>query len=82
MFPGLEKLPRMSVEQLKTPNKTHMYTGHKSASKVKRDDGSVRLKPTQFMDNPADFAYFSNPAPLAPFGAIPAAREDEPRRGR
>jgi hypothetical protein len=82
MFPGLEKLPRMSVEQLKKVDETHMQSGHKDNTKVKMDDGSVRLKPTSFMDNPADFAYFSNPSPLAPFGAIPAARRDEPQRGR
>jgi hypothetical protein len=82
MFPGLEKLPRMSVEQLKKVDETHAQSGHKDNTKVKLDDGSVRLKPTSFMDNPADFAYFSNPSPLAPFGAIPAARRDEPQRGR
>jgi hypothetical protein len=83
MFPGLEKMPRMSVDQLKRVDATHAKSGHKSSTKVKMEDGSVRLKPTQFMDNPADFAYFSNPGSLAPFSlAAGARREDQPRRGR
>jgi hypothetical protein len=82
MFPGLEKLPRMSVDQLKRVDRTHMLSGHKDQTKVKLDDGGVRLKPTKLMENPADFAYFSNPAAAAPFGAIPAARRDERPQGR
>jgi hypothetical protein len=82
MFPGLEKLPRMSVDQLKRVDRTHMLSGHKDQTKVKLDDGSVRLKPTQLMENPADFAYFSNPSPLSPLGFVPAARQEEPQRGR
>jgi hypothetical protein len=45
MFPGLENLPRMSVEQMRIADKAHGLTGHKNYSKV-RDGDLVQLRPT------------------------------------
>lgn len=45
MFPGLENLPRMSVEQMRIADKAHGLTGHKNYSKV-RDGDIIQLRPT------------------------------------
>jgi len=46
MFPGLERIPRMSVSQLAVPNAQHALSGHKNYSKILKD-GEKRLRPTR-----------------------------------
>lgn len=58
MFPGLERIPRMSVEQLREVNAAHSATGHRNYSKVVDADGNMRLQPTKKTDNPSGLAYF------------------------
>jgi len=76
MFPGLERLPRMDMEQARLADKTHLETGHKDYTKEFVDEkGQVvqnptdlekealtsRLRPTKPIDNPARLAYFAFP---------------------
>jgi hypothetical protein len=80
MFPGLEKIPAMSREQLISVNKEHQISGHKNYTKVDEqgralkdvpDDelgGGVYLKPTKPRPEAAPFAYFGA-AGAAPIGA-------------
>jgi hypothetical protein len=49
MFPGLERLPRMSIDQLRVADKAHALSGHKNYGKDKSGD-IVRLKPTRPVD--------------------------------
>ena len=49
MFPGLERLPRMSIDQLRVADKAHALSGHKNYGKDKSGD-VVRLKPTRPVD--------------------------------
>lgn len=46
MFPGLELIPRMSVDQLKVIDKGHALSGHKNYTK-ELIDGDPRLQPTK-----------------------------------
>ena len=46
MFPGLELVPRMSVDQLRVINKNHALSGHKNYTK-EIVDGDPRLQPTK-----------------------------------
>lgn len=54
MFPGLEKMPRMSVEQMRAIDAAHGLSGHKNYSK----DSEFRLQPTKPGDY-KNFRYFS-----------------------
>lgn len=54
MFPGLENIPRMSVEQMRAIDAAHGLTGHKNYSK----DSEFRLQPTKRGDY-RNFRYFS-----------------------
>jgi hypothetical protein len=54
MFPGLEKIPRLSVEQMRAVDAAHGLTGHKNYSK----DSEFRLQPTKAGDYKR-FRYFS-----------------------
>lgn len=67
MFPGLERAPAMSRDQLREVNAEHTASGHKTYS-APEDEASGNLRPTKPRPNPARFAYFAVP-PLA-FGAI------------
>jgi hypothetical protein len=58
MFPGLERMPAPSVEQLKTPDAEHLASGHKNYEKVRDEAGVVSLRPTKPRPNPAPFGYF------------------------
>lgn len=50
MFPGLELVPRMSVDQLSVANKAHALSGHKNYTK-ELIDGDPRLQPTRQVDH-------------------------------
>lgn len=54
MFPGLERIPRMSVEQMRVVDAQHGLSGHKNYSK----DAESRLQPTRPVD-PARFRNFA-----------------------
>jgi hypothetical protein len=54
MFPGLENIPRLSVEQMRVIDAAHGLTGHKNYSK----DSEFRLQPTKAGDY-KKFRYFS-----------------------
>jgi len=54
MFPGLERIPRMSVEQMRVVDAQHGLSGHKNYSK----DAENRLQPTRPVD-PARFRNFA-----------------------
>ncbi len=60
MFPGLEKMPRPSVEQARKANVVHKESGHKDNTK-ELVDGEQKLKPTKPIRNPSGMAYFSLP---------------------
>lgn len=60
MFPGLEKMPRPSVEQAKKANIAHKESGHKDYTK-ETINGEKRLRPTKSISNPSSMAYFSLP---------------------
>jgi hypothetical protein len=55
MFPGLENIPRLSVEQMRVIDAAHGLTGHKNYSK----DSEFRLQPTKAGDY-RRFRYFSD----------------------
>lgn len=54
MFPGLENIPRLSVEQMRVIDAAHGLSGHKNYSK----DSEFRLQPTKAGDY-KKFRYFS-----------------------
>lgn len=63
MFPGLEKMPRMTVDQARLADDAHRASGHKDYTKEVIDEkaGEFRLRPTKYVDNPAKLAYFAFP---------------------
>ena len=69
MFPGLEKLPRPSNDQLRGVLKEHRKTGHLDYTKEDQlnDRGvmEARLRPTRPTKNPAGLAFFSQGGPPA-----------------
>ena len=54
MFPGLENIPRLSVDQMRIVDAAHGLTGHKNYSK----DAEFRLQPTKAGDY-RKFRYFA-----------------------
>lgn len=78
MFPGLEKLPRPSVDQLREADAAHRATGHKNYSKqfIDPEDKSkgFRLRPTKPLKDAARLTYFGlGGLPLA----LPALRDSQ-----
>ena len=63
MFPGLEKMPRPSLEQARISDDAHRASGHKNYSKETIDEeaGEFRLAPTKPGGNPSRYAYLSIP---------------------
>jgi hypothetical protein len=64
MFPGLERMPAMSKDQLKGVMAEHRASEHMNYGKVAADEdaSAVRsLQPTRRRENPARFAYFTAP---------------------
>jgi len=55
MFPGLENIPRLNVDQMRVIDTAHGLTGHKNYSK----DSDFRLQPTKAGDY-RRFRYFSD----------------------
>lgn len=76
MFPGTEKLPRPSQEQLQRTLDAHRATGHLDYTKEDqlnaKGELEQRLRPTRPTDNPAGLAFFSQ-APVPKGGG-----EDDP----
>lgn len=56
MFPGLENIPRLSVDQMRVIDAAHGRSGHKNYSKD-MSTGEVRLRPTREVDY-EEFRYF------------------------
>jgi len=75
MFPGLERMPAMSREQLREVSREHTLSGHKTYGKVTGDDEVVSLKPTRPRPNPGSFGYLTLP-PLSLLG-LGLARDNE-----
>jgi hypothetical protein len=67
MFPGLERMPAMSREQLRKVSEEHTASGHKTYGKTEGEEGQMNLQPTRPRSNPAGFAYFQMP----PVGGMP-----------
>jgi hypothetical protein len=75
MFPGTERLPRPSQEQLQRTLDAHRGTGHLDYTKEDqlnaKGELEQRLRPTRPTDNPASLAFFSQ----AP---VPKPQQDDP----
>lgn len=75
MFPGLEKLPRVSNDQLRAVLDAHRATGHLDYTKENlpnaKGENEARLRPTRATDNPASLAFFSQ----AP---VPKGSQEDP----
>ncbi len=88
MFPGLERIPAMSREQLRAVDAEHALSGHKNYTKVDAQGRKMRnipddeipegmfLQPTRPRPNPARFGYFGAAGAL-PLGGLAAAQRDE-----
>lgn len=78
MFPGLERLPRMNVDQLRATDAAHAEAGFKDYSKqiVDAETGDFRLKPTRPVANPSRLGYFS----LVPGLGLPFLLNDPEER--
>lgn len=71
MFPGLERMPAMSREQLRKVSDEHTASGHKTYEKVAgEEEGQMGLQPTRPRPNPAGFAYFTVPPVVGAAGVI------------
>lgn len=78
MFPGLERMPAMSKEQLRGVTAEHRASGHMNYSKTDKEGRPLRnlpegeepieayLQPTRKRPNPAPFGYFALPVAGAP----------------
>jgi hypothetical protein len=67
MFPGLSKLPAMSVEQMREVDAAHRATGHKTYGK--NPEGS--LKPTRpLQGSPSRMGYLGLAATAGGAGAL------------
>jgi hypothetical protein len=74
MFPGLERIPRPSPDQLKEANVAHLKSGHKSSTKeMVGEEGMFQLKPTRPGGDPSKYAYFG----IAPPGGLLSAATGE-----
>ena len=90
MFPGLERIPAMSREQLRAVDAEHSASGHKNYTKVDAQGRKMRdipddeigdgvfLQPTRARPNPAGFGYFGA-AGAIPLGGLAAAQSDRER---
>jgi hypothetical protein len=71
MFPGLEKLPRMSMEQMHVANRELKDAGYMSSSKdIDAWTGEKRLTPVRPMSHPSRASYFTAPAATIGGGAL------------
>jgi len=91
MFPGLEKIPAPSTEQLRAVDMEHRLSGHKNYTKVdtegrqlknltddeKENLSGVYLQPTRPRPNPNRFGYFTAPPMAAGLGAASMQNRDE-----
>jgi hypothetical protein len=73
MFPGLEKMPAMSRDQLRQVSAEHTASGHKAYGKQESgtEEGQMTLAPTRPRPNPSRFAYFTVP----PIAAAPGLQQ-------
>ncbi|WP_368414702.1 hypothetical protein [Falsiroseomonas sp.] len=90
MFPGLERIPAMSREQLRAVDAEHSASGHKNYTKVDAQGRKMRdipddeigdgvfLQPTRLRPNPARFGYFTSAGAL-PLGGLATAQADRER---
>jgi hypothetical protein len=77
MFPGLERIPAMSKEQLRSVRQEHSQSGHMNYAKVdeqgrlirnvpKEERGGIyQLQPTKPRMKPSEFGYFGILPPAA-----------------
>lgn len=84
MFPGLEKLPRPSDDQLRATLKAHRKTGHLDYTKEEqlnaKGEMEARLRPTRPTKNPASMAFFSQANPIGPGTNTPGPDVDPEQR--
>lgn len=81
MFPGLEKLPRMSMDQMRTVRDDLSKAGYMSGSKIIDEaTGQPMLTPARPLPSASRAAYFSLPLALMLGGGAAALRDpqDEP----
>jgi hypothetical protein len=70
MFPGLEKVPRMSMDQMRTARKEMSDAGYMSGTKEFDEEGNpIGLQPVRPMSAASRAAYFSLP-PLVAGGGV------------
>lgn len=81
MFPGTERVPRMSTDQLRMVDDAHREAGFKDYTKVNvdKETGDYRLKPTRPISNPSRLGYFTI-SPLAAAAALSGHRSEEDDR--
>jgi hypothetical protein len=78
MFPGLERMPAMSRDQLRAVSAEHTASGHKTYEKVAgEEEGQMGLQPTRPRPNPGNFAYFTVPPIVGLPGLFSMMREDQ-----
>jgi hypothetical protein len=71
MFPGLEKVPRMSMEQMHAANQTLKDAGYMSSSKeIDPRTGEKKLTPVRPMSSASRASYFTAPAATIGGGAL------------
>jgi len=71
MFPGLEKVPRMSMEQMHAANQTLKDAGYMSSSKeIDALTGEKKLTPVRRMPSASQASYFTLPVATVGGGAM------------
>jgi hypothetical protein len=71
MFPGLEKVPRMSMEQMHAANQALKDAGYMSSSKdIDPRTGEKKLTPVRPMSSASRASYFTAPAATIGGGAL------------
>jgi hypothetical protein len=71
MFPGLEKIPRMSMEQMHAANQTLKDAGYMSSSKeIDALTGEKKLTPVRRMPSASKASYFTLPVATVGGGAM------------
>jgi hypothetical protein len=87
MFPGLEKLPRMSMDQMRKVRKDLKDAGYMSGTKVMDEEtGELsKLAPARPLPSASRAGYFAVPGAMIPGAAMYEAlreRDQEKNQGR